>query len=88
FDITADAAVRLDAFLFGEAQSRILVTLNPDFEDDFIEEMRKTKVPFTLLGHVTRGKMVVDDSHFGFIDDASDLYRNSLERKLNSSVTS
>lgn len=88
FDITADADVRLDAFLFGEAQSRIIVTLDPDFEDDFIEAMRKTKVPFTLLGHVTRGKMVVDDSHFGFIDDASDVYLNSLERKLDSSVKS
>ncbi len=88
FDITADADVRLDAFLFGEAQSRIIVTLDPEFEDDFIEAMRPTKVPFTLLGHVTRGKMVVDDSHFGFIDDASDVYLNSLERKLNSSVTS
>ena len=82
FDVTADADVRLDAFLFGEAQSRILVTLDPEFEDDFIEAMRPTKVPFTLLGHVTRGKMVIDDSHFGFIDDASDLYMNSLERKL------
>ena len=82
FDITADADVRLDAFLFGEAQSRIIVALDPDFEDEFIEAMRPTKVPFTLLGHVTRGKMVVDDSHFGFIDDASDVYMNSLERKL------
>jgi phosphoribosylformylglycinamidine synthase len=82
FDITADADVRLDAFLFGEAQSRIIVALDPDFEDEFIEAMRPTKVPFTLLGHVTRGKMVVVDSHFGFIDDASDVYMNSLERKL------
>jgi phosphoribosylformylglycinamidine synthase len=88
FDITADADVRLDAFLFGEAQSRIVVTLKPEFEEEFIEAMRKTMVPFTLLGHVTRGKMVIDDSHYGFIDDAADLYLNSLERKLNSSVTS
>jgi phosphoribosylformylglycinamidine synthase len=88
FDVTADADVRLDAFLFGEAQGRIIVTLDPNVEDEFIEAMRKTKVPFTLLGHVTRGKMVIDDSHFGFIDDASDVYLNSLERKLNSSVNS
>jgi len=88
FDITAEADMRLDAFLFGEAQSRIVVALRPEFEDEFIEAMRKTIVPFTLLGHVTRGKMVIDDSHYGFIDDAADLYLNSLERKLDSSVTS
>lgn len=88
FDITSDAVVRLDAFLFGEAQSRIIVSLDPEFEDEFIEAMRKTVVPFTLLGHVTRGKMVIDDSHFGFIDDASEIFLNSLERKLNQRVTS
>ncbi|MCH2214968.1 MAG: phosphoribosylformylglycinamidine synthase subunit PurL [Flavobacteriales bacterium] len=88
FDITADASVRLDSFLFGEGQSRIVVTLDPAKEDDFIEAMAKTKVPFTLLGHVTRGKMMIDDSHFGFIDDASEIYSNSLERIIDSSVSS
>jgi len=82
FDITADADVRLDAFLFGEAQSRIIVSLDPSKEDDFIETLKDSGVPFSLLGHVTRGKMVVDDSHFGFIEDAADIYYNSLERKL------
>lgn len=82
FDITADADVRLDAFLFGESQSRIVVALDPVMEDDFIEAMKQTGTPFTLLGHVTRGKMVIDDSHFGFIEDAADIYMNSLERKL------
>ena len=88
FDITADASVRLDSFLFGEAQSRIVVALDPANEDDFIEAMAKTKVPFTLLGHVTRGKMMIDDSHFGFIDDASVIYSNSLERIIDSGVSS
>jgi len=88
FDITADASVRLDSFLFGEAQSRIVVTLSPDDENAFIELMASTEVPFTLLGHVTRGKMMIDDAHFGFIDDASDIYSNSLERIIDSGVTS
>jgi phosphoribosylformylglycinamidine synthase len=46
--------------------------------------MLATKVPFTLLGHVTRGKMVVDDQHFGFVDDASHIYNHALERKMES----
>ncbi len=82
FDITSDADVRMDAFLFGEAQSRIIVSLPGEMEDAFIETMLATKVPFTLLGHVTRGKMVVDDQHFGFIDDASHIYNHALERKM------
>jgi len=84
FDITGDADVRMDAFLFGEAQSRIIVSLPGEMEDTFIETMLATKVPFTLLGHVTRGKMVVDDQHFGFVDDASHIYNHALERKMES----
>lgn len=86
FDITGDAAVREDAFLFGEAQGRILVTLSGDLEEDFIEELQSLKVPFSLLGHVTRGKMVIDDAHFGFIDDAAKIYNHAIERKMDSAV--
>lgn len=82
FDITAEADLRMDAFLFGESQSRVVVALNPDREDDFIEALRAQQVPFSLLGHVTRGKMVVDDSHFGFVEDAADLYLNSIQRTM------
>lgn len=84
FDITSDADVRLDAFLFGESQSRILVTLDGEQETLFIETLRETGVPFTLLGHVTRGKMVVDDAHFGFIDDAAKVYLNALGERMES----
>ncbi len=88
FDITGDAAVREDAFLFGESQSRILVTLPGGMEEEIIETMHELKVPFSLLGHVTRGKMMVDDEHFGFIDDATKIYNNTLEQKMESGVNS
>ena len=87
FDITGDAAVREDSFLFGEAQGRILVALNGSFEEEIIEELQRLKVPFSLLGHVTRGKMVIDDQHFGFIDDAAKIYNHAIERKMDSAVT-
>jgi phosphoribosylformylglycinamidine synthase len=86
FDITSDADVRMDAFLFGESQSRIIVTLTPDQEDVFIEVLRGFGVPFTLLGHVTRGKMVVDDAHYGFIDDAAEIYLNAIGRIMEPST--
>ncbi len=78
FDITGDAAVREDAFLFGEAQGRVLVALDADDEEEVIEELQKHRVPFSLLGHVTRGKMMVDDVHFGFIDDAAEIFNNTI----------
>lgn len=78
FDIVTDAEIREDAFLFGEAAGRVLVTVSEDHEDDFIEFMMNSKTAFTLLGHVTKGKMVIDDEHFGFIKEAKDIYDNAL----------
>jgi phosphoribosylformylglycinamidine synthase len=82
FDIVTDSEIREDAFLFGEAQSRVVVTVSEEQEDNFLEFMAQTGVNFTLLGHVTKGKFVIDDEHFGFCDEAKAIYMNSLGDKL------
>jgi phosphoribosylformylglycinamidine (FGAM) synthase-like enzyme len=82
FDIVTDAEIREDAFLFGEAAGRVLVGVNKDSEDAFIEFMMSTGVNFTLLGHVTQGKMVIDDDHFGFIQEAKRIYDTALEKLI------
>lgn len=82
FDIVTDSEIREDAFLFGEAQGRVVVTVNEDNEDGFIEFMMNAGVPFTLLGHVTKGKMVIDEEHYGFITEAKALYDNALGKHL------
>lgn len=82
FDIVTDSEVREDAFLFGEAQSRVVVTVSEEQEQDFIEYMMGTKVNYTLLGHVTKGKFMIDEEHFGFCSEAKDIYENALETYL------
>lgn len=82
FDIVSDSEVRLDAFLFGEAQGRIVVTVTEDYEDDFLDLCDVEGVPTTLLGHVTQGKMVVDGQHFGYVQDAKELYDNALGKLM------
>lgn len=82
FDIVTDSEVREDAFLFGEAQSRVVVTVSEEQEQDFIEFMMGTEVNYTLLGHVTKGKFMIDEEHFGFCSEAKDIYENALETYL------
>ena len=82
FDIVTDSEVREDAFLFGEGQGRIVVSVSEDQEDLFLEHMVDSKVNFTLLGHVTKGKFVVDDAHYGFVSDAKEIYDNALGKLL------
>jgi phosphoribosylformylglycinamidine synthase II len=78
FDIVTDSEIRPDAFLFGEGQGRVVVSVSEEQEETFIEFMMNASVPYTLLGHVTKGKLVVDDEHFGFIHEAADIYNNAL----------
>lgn len=82
FDIVTDSEVREDAFLFGEAQSRVVVSVPEDTEEEFIEYMMGSGVNYTLLGHVTKGKMMVDDEHFGFISEAKEIFDNALGRLI------
>ena len=82
FDIVTDSEIREDAFLFGEGQGRIVVTVSEDQEDLFLEHMVNSKVNFTLLGHVTKGKLVVDDEHYGFVNDSKEIYNNALGNLL------
>jgi len=82
FDIITDTDIRSDAFLFGESQGRILVSITPNKEDNFIDFMLKKEIPFLALGHVTKGEMRIDDISFGFIDDAKREYENTLEKLI------
>ena len=79
FDITTDAEIRSDAFLFGESQGRVVVTVSPSRETPFIDFMVENGIPFTTLGHVTKSEVRVDDISFGFISDLKKVYDNALE---------
>ena len=69
FEIESEEDIRKDAFLFGEAQGRVVVTVENADEEEFLDFMIASEVPFTLLGHVTQGKMNIDDVPFGFSKD-------------------
>jgi len=78
FDITSDSDVRSDAFLFGESQGRVVVTVSPDDQTEFVDYMKETGIKFLALGHVTKGELRVDNLSFGFIEDYRKVYQNKL----------
>ena len=80
FDIVSDDELRIDGFLFGEAQEGV-VTINEADCDEFYEICEANDVPAVLLGHVTKGKLVVDDVPFGFCEEYQ-LNNNGLEEAL------
>ena len=84
FDIETDMDIRTDAFLFGEGQGRVVITLPEDKRDAFSEYKKSSDTNIILLGHVTKGKMQIDLQPFGFIDEARDIYMNALGAKIES----
>ena len=82
FDVTTDAEIRADAFLFGEAQGRIVVSVSPAQETRFLNFMATQPVPVTTLGHVTKGELRIDDVSFGFVNDFKLIYDTALAQLL------
>jgi len=82
FDITLPAEYRKDAVLFGEAASRIIVTVSEEQKDPFIDLMMLNGCAFDLLGHVTKGSLRVDDENWGMVDDFKSIYDHSLGNLL------
>jgi phosphoribosylformylglycinamidine synthase len=68
FDITTDAEIRTDAFLFGESMGRFIVTVPSEKEDEFVDYLFERNIPVMTLGHVTKGEIRIDDTSFGFVD--------------------
>jgi phosphoribosylformylglycinamidine synthase len=83
FDILTDSEIRMDAFLFGESQGRVVVSVSKKQEDTFVDFMVKSKIPFIVLGEVTKkGKFVIDDETYMTVEEAVDIYDNALEKLI------
>lgn len=78
FDIETPLEFRKDAFLFGESQSRVVVTVSEDDKDAFLDFVSDCNVPLMLLGHVTKGRMTIDQEEYGSVEEISSIYNNGI----------
>lgn len=78
FNINTPNDMRKDAFLFGESQSRAVISIDP-MEQSVVEDMMKRiGIPFTQLGTVTAGDYVIDGVSYGTASEFRALYDNAL----------
>jgi phosphoribosylformylglycinamidine synthase len=68
--------VRKDAFWFGEAQSRVVVSVSKDKEGEFLALAKGVQVE--KLGVVTGGRFEVDGEDWGHVRDWKNKYEGSL----------
>ncbi|MEI8279458.1 MAG: phosphoribosylformylglycinamidine synthase subunit PurL [Bacteroidota bacterium] len=81
FNIHTDKNIRKDAFLFGEGQCRVVVSVNPHIHAMFEAELRN--IPFTKIGTVSANKEItIDNASWGYIDDWKKAYDTVLEKLI------
>jgi len=78
--------IRMDEILFGEAPSRIVVSLNKDKMDLLEKIVQKHSIAYAILGEVSGENLVVKDNRESIIDisikELSDTWRNAIPRRL------
>ena len=90
FDVKLPLAenLRRDALLFGEAQSRVVVSVKAENTDDFLALVKNSGVAITELGAVTEGEMVIDGENWGAIGEWKSLYDTAIEKHLSRELES
>ncbi|CAG0974236.1 MAG: phosphoribosylformylglycinamidine synthase subunit PurL [Bacteroidetes bacterium] len=84
FSIDIDSDVREDAFLFGEAQSRVVVSVSPEKVDDFLDLIEeKLNIDYYLLGEVVKGDIIIDGKKWHKIAEVKEMYNNALAQYMN-----
>ncbi len=80
FSIQTKSTIRKDAFLFGEGQSRVVVTVAIDKVREFENFM--ADFPYEKIGVVSTGEIVVNGDFWGTIDWWQDQYDTAIENYL------
>jgi phosphoribosylformylglycinamidine synthase len=80
FEVITDSSIRKDAFLFGESQSRVVVSVKRDKKEVFEKQLKGKD--FFFLGEVKGRKMVIDKDDFGAVSAWKKNYDTVLEKMM------
>ena len=83
FEVEAHAGeIRSDAYWFGEAQSRVVVTVSKENRNDFIMLLEKMEMTVTYLGKVTSSDIKVNGEDWGNVTEWKEKYENAIANLL------
>ncbi len=74
--------IRPDYYLFGEDQSRVIITSDPDNVNNIIKLAKKNKIHFEILGEVIKEKFMIDKLINLEVMNISKSYINSLKKRV------
>jgi len=77
-----DADIRKDAYWFGEAQGRVVVSVSQENNDAFMTAINAQQVPCVKLGMVSEQNVVIDNENWGSISNWKLMYENAIGNYL------
>ncbi len=80
--IEKSLGIRKDAYWFGEAQGRVVVSVHPQNRQAFAGFMQSTAVPCVELGTVTANDVIIDNENWGRICQWKEKYDEAISRLL------
>lgn len=83
FNVTATAETRKDAYWFGEAQGRVVVSCSKLQAEGLQLKAKAAGIPVTELGRVTEGKIMVNGEDWGNSIEWKEKYDTAIEKLLN-----
>ncbi len=83
FEINTEISIRKDAFLFGEAQSRVVVSASDSNKLKLETELKKENIPFIKLGIVKGKSVMIDAVNYGTVSDYKHSFDTSIEGYMN-----
>jgi len=83
FIVNVKEPERKDAFWFGEAQSRVVVSVSKDKLSELLKKANEASVTITELGKVTTSNIHVNGIDWGSITSWKDKYDTAIEKLLN-----
>jgi phosphoribosylformylglycinamidine synthase II len=85
-NISHDAAkekIRKDAYWFGEAQSRVVISISKAKRNDFIQLLEKVEpLECTYLGTVSNGSVSINNEDWGNVSEWKQKYDEAIEKMM------
>ena len=83
FSIRSVPGLRKDAFLFGEGQGRVVISVTPAQQEVFEDSFKRTESSFLQIGSVQATDFVIDEQQLISVARGKELYKTSLANFLN-----
>jgi phosphoribosylformylglycinamidine synthase II len=83
FSVSAKTNMRNDAYWFGEAQGRIVVSCTKENAERLMQHTKSANIDILQLGTVTAGNIEVNGENWGSISDWKNKYDTAIEKLLN-----